>query len=240
VIGDWGTREKTYNVYLINLDGSPPLLLGSGGDGGISPDNRWVASIIPTDTGKVLLLPTGVGETKTVTASNFRYTSAGWTSDGRSLVVLASESGHPLRFWRQSVDAGEPHPITPEGLYGVFLSVNHADYVSARDTQGSLKLFPVDGVQPKSIAGITDSDEVIGGASDSDTLYITPDATAFPLQVVKLNISTGLRHPFVSIQAADSAGIIAVFDPIFSADEQRYVYTQIRELSVLYVATGLK
>jgi serine/threonine protein kinase len=240
VIGDWGTREKTYNVYLINLDGSPPLLLGSGGGGGISPDNRWVASIIPTDTGKVLLLPTGVGETKTVTASNFRYTSAGWTSDGRSLVVLASESGHPLRFWRQSVDAGEPHPITPEGLYGVFLSVNHADYVSARDTQGSLKLFPVDGVQPKSIAGITDSDEVIGGASDSDTLYVTPDASAFPLQVFKLNITTGLRHPFVSIQAADSAGIIAVFDPIFSADEQRYVYTQIRELSVLYVATGLK
>jgi serine/threonine protein kinase len=241
VIGDWGTREKTYNVYLTNLDGSsPPLLLGSGGGGGISPDNKWVASIIPTDTSKVLLLPTGVGETKTVAASNFRYTSAGWTSDGRSLVVLASESGHPLRFWRQAVDTDEPHPITPEGFNGVFLSVNHADYVSARDAQGSLKLFPVDGSQPKSIAGITDSDEVIGGASESDALYVTPDPSAFPLQVFKLNTSTGLRQPFVSIQPADSAGIIAVFDPIFSADERRYVYTQVRELSVLYVATGLK
>jgi serine/threonine protein kinase len=240
VIGDWGTREKTYNTYLINFDGSPPLLLGSGGGGGISPDNKWVASIIPTDTSKVLLLPTGVGETKTVTASNFRYTSAQWTSDGRSLVVLASDSGRALRFWRQSADGNDPHPVTPEGLNGVFLSLNRDDYVCARDAQGSVKLFPVDGSAPKSIAGITTSDEVIGGASESDTLYVTPDPSDFPLQVFKLNISTGLRQPFITIQPADSAGIVALSRPLFSADGRRYVYTQVRELSVLYVATGLK
>jgi serine/threonine protein kinase/WD40 repeat protein len=240
VIGDMGTREKDYSVYLANLDGSPPLLLGRGAGGGISPDNKWVASILPTDTTKVIVLPTGVGETRMVTAPNFRYATADWTSDGRALVVRASESGRPLRFWRQSFDAEPPRAITPEGLGGKFLIFNHSDYVITRDSQGTPKLFPVDKGDPKSVLGLTRSEWVIGGAQESDTLYVTPDASAVPLQVLRVNLRTGIRKPFIAVLPADPTGIIAISDPIFTTDEKKYVFTQVRALSVLYVAAGLK
>ena len=51
VIGDWGGSGGTdYQIYLAKLDGSPAVLLGSGIGGGISPDNKWVTSILPSDT----------------------------------------------------------------------------------------------------------------------------------------------------------------------------------------------
>jgi hypothetical protein len=48
VIGDW-SGSGDYDVYLTKFDGSPPVLLGSGVAGGISPDNKWVTSILPIE-----------------------------------------------------------------------------------------------------------------------------------------------------------------------------------------------
>jgi eukaryotic-like serine/threonine-protein kinase len=240
VIGDWGSAGTDYGVYLVKLDGSPAVLLGSGIGGGISPDNKWVTSILPSDTTKVLLLPTGVGETKTITAPKFQYRSATWASDGRRLVVRASESGRPLRFWLQDIAGGSPRAVTPEGIDGLFLALSHSDYICARDTIGTLRLYPIDGGELKIVTGLTDSDQVIGGAPESDVLYVTPDASAIPLQIFKVNMATGLRQPFVNVSPMDPAAVVYLSSPIFTADEKRYVYTQIRALSTLYVAAGLK
>ena len=240
VIGDWGSGGTDYRVYLAKLDGSPAVLLGSGVAGGISADDKWVTSILPSDTTKVLLLPTGIGESKTISAPNFHYRDATWASDGRRLVVRASESDRPLRSWVQDTAGGSPRAVTPEGINGLFLTVNHSDYVSARDMTGTVRLYPIDGGEPKTVIGISESDRVIGGSPAADILYLTPDTAAVPLKIVKLNIATGLRQPFVNVLPTDPAGIMGLYPPIFTADEKRYIYTQARALSVLYVATGLK
>jgi len=108
IVDQSGIGGADYTAYLAKLDGSPAVLLGNGFPGGISPDNKWVTSILPSDMTKVLLLPTGIGETKTITAPKFHYRSATWASDGRRLVVRASESDRPLRIWTQDI-AGAPH-----------------------------------------------------------------------------------------------------------------------------------
>ena len=240
IVDQSGIGGTDYAAYLANLDGSPAVLLGNGFPGGISPDNKWVTSILPSDPTKVLLLPTGVGETKTITAPKFHYRRATWASDGRRLVVRASESDRPPRFWVQDTAGGVPRAVTPEGIYGLFVTVNHSDYVSARDGTGVVRLYPIDGGEPRSVAGVTEVDEVIGGSADSDVLYVSPDPAAIPQQIVKVNIGTGRREPFVTVSPTDPAGLVGLDSPIFSGDEKRYVYTQLRELSVLYVATGLK
>jgi hypothetical protein len=130
--------------------------------------------------------------------------------------------------------------VTPEGIDGLFVTVDHSDYVSARDTTGAVRLYPIDGGEPKPVAGLTESDRVIGGSTDSDVVYVLPDTSAIPEQIVKLNIATGRRQPLVTVSPTDPAGIVFLSRPIFSGDEKRCVYTQVRELSVLYVATGLK
>jgi hypothetical protein len=120
VVGAYrGAAGTDYHVYLAKLDGSPAILLGNGLGGGISPDNKWVTSILPTDTTKVLLLPIGIGETKTISSPNFHYRDATWTSDGRQLVVRASESGRPTRFWGTNLFAVTNTQTTIEGLLGL-------------------------------------------------------------------------------------------------------------------------
>ena len=176
VISDEGSRNE-YDVYLAPIDGSPPVLLGRGGGGSISPDNKWVTSIVPNDTTKVLLLPTGVGETKVITAPNFRYSHAFWSSDGRALVVIASESGRPVRTWTQTLDGALPRPVTAEGIDGLFVTVNHVDYISVHDTKSGALLYPINGGEPQPIRGLTGSDEVVGGAPESENLYVSPDVS---------------------------------------------------------------
>jgi eukaryotic-like serine/threonine-protein kinase len=239
VLTDEGS-DTNYSVYLAKLDGSPPVLLGRGRAGGISPDNKWVTSIIPSDTTKVLLLPTGIGETKSIMASNFHYRRADWASDGHELIVLGSRGDRPLRFWIQGVDGRAPQPITPEGVNGLFVTVNHSDYVSARDTAGTFRLYPIDGGDPKRLAGLAGTDEVIGGSADSDVVYVSADGSGVQRKVVKVNIANGQRLPFLTVLPTDSDGIAYVGPPIFSRGGKQFVFLQIRELSVLYIATGLR
>jgi hypothetical protein len=81
---------------------------------------------------------------------------------------------------------------------------------------------------------------VLDGSPNSNIVYVSPDPSAVSQQIMKVNISTGRREPFVTISPSNATGIIAVFRPIFSSAEKRYVDTQIRDFSVLCVGTGLK
>lgn len=237
LLTDYGSAGANYAVYLAKLDGSPPTLLSSGVSGDISPDNQWVTSILPLDPTKVMVLPTGVGEGKVVSAPNFHYQAAYWASDGRRLVVIASKGNHPLRFWVQDLGGGPPRGILPEGMEGHFVSMDGVDYVAARDAAGVLRLYPVDGGTPKNVAGITGDDQVIGGSPTADTLYVTPaNGPPFPLRIFKVNIANGRREPLVSLTPGDPAGVAALFRPLLTADGKHCVYGQDREFAVLYIA----
>jgi eukaryotic-like serine/threonine-protein kinase len=233
------SSETNYRVYLAKFDGSPAVMLGSGASAGISPDNKWVASILPTDTSKVLLLPSGLGETRTVTAPNFHYRDASWASDGHTLVVRASEADHPLRFWVQDIEGGAPLAVTPEGVSGLFVTINHSDYVCARDLKKQVQLYSIDGKTQKWVVGVPESDGLIGGSPNAEDLYVTPDPSAVPMQVDKISLITGRRQPFVRVSPADLAGVLGLFGLIFTPDEKRYVYTQFRSFSVLYLVDRL-
>jgi len=219
---------------------SPATLLGSGAAGDLSPDNRWVTSIIPSDTSKVQLLPTGVGEMKVVTAPQFHYRSANWTSDGKRLVVRGSDGDRPLRVWVQDLSGGVPRPITPEGIDGRFVILGRADYVAARDASGALQLYGLDGEAPRKIPGATGADRIVGASPTTDLLYVTADLYSVPLNLEKLNVRSGARQKFLVISPVDSSGIVQLFTPIFPLDEKNYLYTQLRDFSTLYLGKGIR
>jgi eukaryotic-like serine/threonine-protein kinase len=239
---DYGGAVSDYSNYLVPTDGSPPVLLGSGTAEDISPDNRWETAILPSDPTRVQLLPTGVGEAKTVTAPNFHYSQAVFSSDGRRLIVLASEGQHPERFWTQGISVGSaPRPVTPEGVAGVVVSVNHSDYVCAHDASGMPVLFPLDGGSVEPVLGIQPGEEVIGGLYKSaDTLFVETDPSPTMERIVKVHFRTGQREPWTTISALNSAGILGMGRPYFSVDGKQYVVTQARNPSVLYTVNGLR
>ena len=228
------------SFYLVNFDGSPAVLLGNGAAGDISADNKWVTSILPSDLSKVLLLPTGIGETKTITASHFQYKTATWASDSQRLIISGSDSERPVRVWVQDTAGGAPRPVTPEGIDGLALAINHSDYICARDSSRAVQLYGTAGGPPKNLSFIRENEHVIGGSPHSNDIYLSKRLSAASLEVEKVNITTAKREPMMTIAPLDPAGITHVFGPALSGDGKRYVYGQVRELSVLYVASGLK
>ncbi len=241
VIGDWdGSAGIEYGVYLQKTDGSPPILLGSGVAGDLSPDNKWVTSILPSDTSKVQILPTGVGEMKLVTAPNFHYRTANWTGDGKRLVVRGSDGDRPLRVWVQDLSGGAPRPITPEGIDGRFVTLEREDYVVSRDPGGALQLYSLLGEAPKPIPGSSGADQIVGASPATDWLYVTADLYAVPLNLQKLNVRSGAREKFITVSPVDPSGIVLFFTPIFTPDEKNSLYTQMRDFSTLYVGKAIR
>jgi hypothetical protein len=73
-------------------------------------------------------------------------------------------------------------------------------------------------------------------------LFVTPDTAAIPMRVVKMNIAAGLRHPSAASDPC-AGGFAWDFSIIFSLLlrwRKKYVDTQVRDLSVLYLADRLK
>jgi hypothetical protein len=58
--------------------------LGSGSGIALSPDGRWALAVRPSDPTKLLMLPTGAGETRQAGTSRFRDVNAGWFSRSKA------------------------------------------------------------------------------------------------------------------------------------------------------------
>lgn len=246
VVTDWGgSGGADYSTYLAKLDGSSPIRLGDGIGGDISPDDARVTAVLPRDPAKVMLLPTGVGEVETVSYPNFRYQFANWASDGRRLVVYASESHRPFRFWIEDTHGGTPRAITPEGTTGTLVILKHTDYVCVRDPHGGASLYPIDGKIPMQVRGVTKLDTILGGRSDSNEIYVsvapsTSRQNGVNREIWEVNVSTGRRLAFLEVSPADPDGVVFVGNPHISDDGKHYIMNQTRSLSVLYLASGLK
>jgi hypothetical protein len=64
--------------------------------------------------------------------------------------------------------------------------------------------------------------------------------TALPVPVDALDLQTGKRRPLLCLMPPDPVGIAGVFRVELAADGGAYVYSAVRELSELYILTGLK
>lgn len=231
-----------YSTYLAQLDGSPAVLLGSGFAtfGSLSPDDKYVATIVPTELSSIQLLPASIGETRHLHGDNFRYREAAWAHDGRRLIVTASQAGHPYRTWVQGLDGSAPRAVTPEEITGRTVLLHDTDYVCARSSSGSLELYPLDGGTPLPVLGAQPSDEVLGSAPPGDLLYVTPDSSAMPMQVDQLDPKTGHRQRLLTISPVDPAGVVRLSNPLILPDRKHWIVSQESSMSVLYVARDVR
>src|ERR1700675_1660056 len=55
-----------YSVAIRKIDGTPPVQLGEGSAGGLSPDGKWAISILTGSPGRVTLVPIGAGQARTL------------------------------------------------------------------------------------------------------------------------------------------------------------------------------
>jgi len=236
--GDGG--GPNYTVFLRSTDGSPPVRIGEGVAGAISPDGKWVVTR-PSKGGNLSLVPTGAGESKTLTHDAVTYIGIRFLPDGKHLIALGAETGHGRRDYLIDLSSGDSKPITPEGIASLILSADGKS-VAVRKSDGQRGIWSLENGQFQPLSGIDDPKAfVFGWTQDGSSLYVSSRTSpASPVTVSLLNLKTSKLEPWKTFGRDFGAGVTGIGAPYLSADGNSYAYGYSRILSEAYVVNGLK
>jgi eukaryotic-like serine/threonine-protein kinase len=234
--GDGGGRD--YTVYMRDTDGSPPVRIGDGEPMAISDDNKWAVTK-PAKGGNLKLVPTGAGESRTLTHDSVSYGSGRWLPDGKYFLASGIEAGHSRRDYLIDISTGDSKPITPEGVSGVRLSPDGRSVaVNGPDGVG---IWPLNGGGMRLIPGFELNLVIVGWSPDGKSVYASESfAHNTSAKVYKVDIATGKKELWKSLGEAVATGVEAVGATQFSSDGTAYAYIYVRRLSQAYIVTGLK
>lgn len=228
-----------YTVAMRDMTGSPPVALGDGMAGKLSPDGKWAAATLSYN--QLILLPTGTGSVRRIDGGDIQQYGEPiqWLPDGKQILFTANQAGRAARCWIQNIDGGKPRAVTPEGVGYCQISFDGKLLAARTWGAGIEQLYPMDGSAPLSIPGLLDGDQVLGWTSDPHVLFVSQhDASS--TRVFRLNIVTGQRKFFKEIALPVGPGICELNHILFNADGTAYAYGYIRLLSDLYLVSGLK
>lgn len=227
-----------YAVYLRGTDRSPAVRLGKGMAQSLSPDSRWALAIDLVQN-KVLVLPTGAGEPRSLQPYNLKaFSWAGWFPDGKRVLLSAFEEGKGQRMYVQALDVGAPRPITPEGVAVRANTLTPDGKGIAAGLKGQLMLFPVDGGEPQPIKGADPQDTPMRWRDDGRVLFVRQGR--LPARIFALDVTSGQRTLVREIGPRDTVGVDSVGDTRLTPDGKSHAYVYIRSLYSLYQVTGLK
>ena len=227
-----------YTVATRDMTGSPPVALGEGMAGDFSPDGKWAAATVSYK--QLVLLPTGAGTVRRIQAGGIQQYGheIHWMPDGRQILFTGNQAGHADRCFLQSIDGGNPRPVTPEGVdYCRPSPDGKLIAASGMETAGP-RLYPVAGGAPTAIPGLLPRED-FAWTSDPRFLYVYQQVKS-TIRVFRLNILTGQRTPFREIAVPDGPGEYETMHILFSSDSGAYAFGYLHMLSDLYLVTGLK
>jgi dipeptidyl aminopeptidase/acylaminoacyl peptidase len=127
---------KDFSPFLRKTDGSPPVFLGPGYQGALSPDGKWALANSAYPPAQMFLYPTGAGETRQITHDKIDHYSFAWLPDGKHVIFAGSEPGHSGRLYR--MDVGDGSTRRP------FLRRDSSEWASCRQMASShSRLVPI-------------------------------------------------------------------------------------------------
>jgi Tol biopolymer transport system component len=237
--GEGGGRR--YGAYLRKTDGSPAVRLGEGQATALSPNGKWVLSIVYGNPDELRILPTGAGEPRRVpsgTIAHFHW--AAWTPDGKRICFTANEAGKALRIYVFDLSSGRARPVTPEGVGYLLPPTPDGRFLPSTDSEGRVRLYPLDGAgEPQPIAGLDRGDVPLRWTRDGRFLFVRRGG-GLPVRIERLDRGSGRSEPWRVLAPADRSGMTGVSAPLISEDGKTYAYTYQRLLSELYLVEGLK
>jgi Tol biopolymer transport system component len=230
-----------YSVYFRRTDGSPAVRLGEGNGQALSPDGKWALAITHVSSEpQIELYPTGAGETKTLPHEGLAVQTADWSSDGKQILMTASEPGHGPRLYLRDLSGGKPRAISPEGYRNFRRTVSpDGKFVAAKGPDQRLYLYPLAGGEPAAIPGLTPEDSPTAWSADSRSLYVYR-RRELPAKVYRVDVATGRKELWKELIPSDAAGVLNISPPIVTQDGKNYAFSYIRMLSDLYLVEGLK
>jgi hypothetical protein len=238
--GEAGGGE--YAVFTRDTSGTSAVRLGQGSPSALSPDGQSALvlrqNMSPPD---FVLLPTGVGQQRVLTTGTvIPGGGSQFLPDSRHIVFDGHEPGHASRLYVMSLDGGPPRAISPEGF-----SLRYAQALSpdgkrvAAIVSDGIAMVPIDGGEPQSVQGSKSGDLPLSWPADGHSLLVGRRGET-GCQVSRLDLQSGARTPLKNFSPSDTAGLTGARCPVFSADEQHYVFGYTRMLSDLFMVENLK
>jgi eukaryotic-like serine/threonine-protein kinase len=226
-----------YSAYMRATDGSPAIRLGDGTPWSVSPDGKWVASLIPGEPQQLVLLPTRSGEAVNPSQSGFNYDRAEWLPDGRRLLIDGSEPGKPTRAYLLNAAGGQLQAITPENQAGLLSPDGQSVIVPAGNKVIS---YPFDGGQPREAKNTLPADMLFLTFRFAGRYLYGSLRQEVPLKVFRFDITTGQKQLWKELAPGERAGVYNIGILSVTPDARWYAYSYVRDLSDLYIVEGLK
>jgi len=243
-------------IYLRKTDGSPAVRLGYGNRPALSHDGKWVVCIRQEAAGsRLMVLPTGAGDSRTLDFGNMHYESVEWFPDGHRILFTANEAGHPVRSWMYDLNGSgipptpnvsnggpTPLPITPEGMRATAVSPDQRQVVRVEGKRlflGSPETGSKhDGGAAAPLTDLEDGERVARWSADGRYLYFRK-TRGDTVQITRFEVATHRREPWHTLrvpeQGASFFGAAAI-----SADGKAYAASFQQDLANLYLVRGLK
>ena len=228
-----------YAVYLRQTDGAPAIRLGEGSGLSLSPDGKWALSRLNVTPSPLVLYPTGVGEAKPLKNDGLNHVVVAFLPDGKRFVFTGTEPGHGLRLYWETLDEAKAHPFSGEGVSSGFVVSPDGTQIATRGPDQKIYLYPVAGGEPKLLPGQQPGEVVNSWSNDERSVFLLARGQ-IPALVYRMDVATGQRTLWKSVEPADAAGIDTIGRVLISADGKAYVYGYNRTLSDLYLVQGLK
>jgi len=224
-------------IYLRKADGSPAVRLGYGNLPALSPDGKWVASIHhQPSSSQVLLLPTGPGELRSVDFQNMHYESVEWFPDSRRILFTGNQAGRPARSWIYDPDAGQPKPLTPEGVRATRVSPDGHSFVVVDPHR--LLLGDIAGGDSKAVTELQPGERVVRWSADGRSIFLT-QSEGETVKLTRVDVASRKREPWRVLKVPES-GAEFVGPVAMSADGRVVVSTFQHDLSNLFLVQGLR
>jgi Tol biopolymer transport system component len=230
-----------YSVAIRKIDGAPPVQLGDGSSGKLSPDGKWAISILPGTPGRVTLLPLGPGQARVIAITGLEHIDNGvahFLEDGKHITLNANETGHAVRTYLVNLDGGKPIPITPEGITGSLISPDGKSIFRVNEAAG-VAVYPTAGGAPQLIPGLEPDFVPVQWADDGSSVFgYLPGQ--IPTKVYKVNLFSGEKTLIKELQPGTATGVVNIAPVVVTGDGSRFAYSYYQIFSVLYVISGLR
>jgi WD40 repeat protein len=236
-----------YSICLRGTDGSPPVRLGEGGEGSLSPDGKWALVVRFWATPPQLeLLPTGAGAPRILPDTGLEnIAGACYFPDGDRILIVGNQRGHGTRSFVRRLDGGPLQAVTPEGVQVIHVSsvaVSPDGHKIAALIRGRGPIvFPVDGGTPHPVRGALPNEVPVGWARDSKAIFVSKSVGfSYPWKVYRIDLQSGARSLFLESPGPPDQAGVKMGLRFIGSDENTFLSSYNRTLDDLYVVEGLR
>ncbi len=240
------TETVDYDAYVRGIEGTQPVPMEHGWPQDISPDDKWLLTMTPSQPPKLLLVPVGPGNSRPVVLPGITPVAARFfPPDGAHLFVAGAGEDGRQEWLRVRLADGHRETIArPAGMdvgfeYGGRAEVSPDGRELAYAQPGEAVLaVPVTGGVPRTLLEPGTGETFLNWA-DVGRVFVAqwrgPRARVF-----RVAVATGRRELVQEISVSDPAGALTTPNIFISRSGESYVYSFMRIVGSLYVVQGLR